>query len=165
METVCFNLKTAAGNDCRYRSIQCHRAHILGFKSHFITSYIGKRSGLRKASIETGERVHIFGGMVPNTTLSETGGVRRTIAAYAAHHGISERQNETLLCTSLTADSVQGMVAEGKEALEAGADVVELRLDFLKDFKPENDMETLLKGIELPCIVTYRPVWEGYVVF
>lgn len=66
-----------------------------------------------------------------------------------------------LLCSSLTTDTVEGMVAEGKEAKEAGADVAEIRLDFLDKFEADKDLEYMLQNIPLPCIVTYRPSWEG----
>lgn len=72
-----------------------------------------------------------------------------------------ERKKSTLLCSSLTAPTVQGMIDESKEAQMAGADVVEIRLDFLQEFHPEQDLERLLRQIELPSIVTYRPSWEG----
>ena len=72
-----------------------------------------------------------------------------------------ETKKSTLLCSSLTAPSVHGMIEEAKEAHMAGADVVELRIDFLQEFRPEQDLEVLLREIELPCIVTYRPSWEG----
>lgn len=72
-----------------------------------------------------------------------------------------ETKKSTLLCSSLTAPSVQGMIEEAQEAKMAGADVVELRLDYLQEFRPEQDLDVLLRQIELPCIVTYRPSWEG----
>lgn len=72
-----------------------------------------------------------------------------------------EKKKSTLLCSSLTAPTIIGMIQEAKEAQSAGADVVELRIDFLQDFNPEQDLEQLLAQIELPCIVTYRPSWEG----
>ena len=53
------------------------------------------------------------------------------------------------------------MLEEAREAKDAGADVVELRLDFLEDFEPSRDLAEMIKGFELPCIVTYRPSWEG----
>jgi 3-dehydroquinate dehydratase/shikimate dehydrogenase len=71
------------------------------------------------------------------------------------------KKNNTLLCSSLTASTKQGMFDEAKEAEEAGADVVEIRLDFLQDFDAERDLEDLIKGVRLPCIITYRPKWEG----
>ena len=56
---------------------------------------------------------------------------------------------------------------EIQEAKEAGADVIEVRLDFLKDLNldsPEESLEKIIstsKAIGLPAIVTLRPVWEG----
>lgn len=67
----------------------------------------------------------------------------------------------TLLCTSLTAATVDGMVEEAAEAAAAGADIVELRLDYLEAFNPEADLPRLLSGCGLPVIVTFRPDWEG----
>lgn len=42
-----------------------------------------------------------------------------------------------------------------------GADCVELRIDHLKIFNPQVDLQTLVKSRTLPVIVTYRPKWEG----
>ena len=67
----------------------------------------------------------------------------------------------TLICTSLTAKTVDGMLAEAQEALAAGADIVEIRLDYLENFSPETDLPTLLETCPLPVIVTFRPTWEG----
>ena len=57
------------------------------------------------------------------------------------------------------------MLEEAREAKEAGCDVVELRLDFLEDFEePGRDLEEMIGGFDalgLPCVVTYRPSWEG----
>lgn len=56
---------------------------------------------------------------------------------------------------------------EIQEAKEAGADVIELRLDYLKDLNaeaPEEGLKKLIdtsKAVGLPAIVTLRPVWEG----
>ena len=67
----------------------------------------------------------------------------------------------TLLCTSLTAATVEGMLEEAAEAVVAGADVLELRLDYLDSFNVESDLPELLSNCPLPAIVTYRPHWEG----
>lgn len=75
----------------------------------------------------------------------------------------SSTNNRTLLCTSLTAPTIQGMLQEAQEALTAQADIVELRLDYLDQFDPETDLPLLLNQCPLPAIVTYRPSWEGYV--
>ena len=76
--------------------------------------------------------------------------------------GVSVAQGSTcLLTTSITASTVQAALLELREAEAAGADVVELRLDFLQGFDPATDLRTLLAGTKLPTIVTYRPNWEG----
>ncbi len=84
-----------------------------------------------------------------------------TTAAARAEFAFESSKQSTLLCSSLTASTKQGMLDEAREAKNAGADVVELRLDFLQDFDPSRDLEEMIKGFELPCIVTYRPSWEG----
>lgn len=38
---------------------------------------------------------------------------------------------------------------------------MELRLDFIQDFQPDRDLDTLMGAATLPYIVTYRPKWEG----
>ena len=71
------------------------------------------------------------------------------------------------LC-SVVADTVDAAVTEIREAAEFGADVVELRLDFLKDIdllEPKATLKRLLGACDaykLPAIVTFRPAWEGY---
>ena len=67
----------------------------------------------------------------------------------------------TLLCTSQTAPTVEGMLEEAQEALAAGADIAELRLDYLEALDPDADLPRLLQGCPMPAIVTYRPTWEG----
>ncbi|KAL4425636.1 hypothetical protein ABPG75_009652 [Micractinium tetrahymenae] len=67
----------------------------------------------------------------------------------------------TLLCTSLVATSVDGMLAEAQEAVANGANIVELRLDYLESFAPETDLPRLVSQCPLPAIATFRPVWEG----
>jgi 3-dehydroquinate dehydratase/shikimate dehydrogenase len=78
----------------------------------------------------------------------------------------------TLICTSVTATTVRGAVAEIAEAGGAGATAVELRLDFLTDLMDGGDsggdpapaLRTLLAAASragLPAIVTFRPAWEG----
>lgn len=67
----------------------------------------------------------------------------------------------TYICTSVTADSVQGALGEIQEATAAGVDVIELRLDYIKEFDPQMDLKTLMDACKVPYIVTYRPTWEG----
>ena len=70
-------------------------------------------------------------------------------------------------CRSVTADSLEGALREVQQAAGAGADVVELRLDYLRDMnflEPERHLAALLEACEgagLPCIITLRPTWEG----
>lgn len=66
-----------------------------------------------------------------------------------------------LITTSVTAPDVESMKAEIKEAEAGGADVVELRLDFLGSLDPERDIRALLDACSVPAIVTLRPTWEG----
>ena len=75
--------------------------------------------------------------------------------------GMTAQGGACLLTTSITATTVQAALVELQEAEAAGADVVELRLDFLQGFQPGTDLPALLAGTKLPAIVTYRPNWEG----
>ncbi|KAL2620382.1 hypothetical protein R1flu_000587 [Riccia fluitans] len=65
------------------------------------------------------------------------------------------------VCAPLVAMSVEQMVAKIDQAKIAGADLVELRVDHIKNFNPETDLPALLNARTLPAIVTYRPTWEG----
>lgn len=64
--------------------------------------------------------------------------------------------NSTLVCAPLMSQSVEQMVREMHEAKAQGADVVEIRLDYVKDFRPPQDLELLLKNKPLPVVVVYR---------
>ncbi|XP_031486136.1 bifunctional 3-dehydroquinate dehydratase/shikimate dehydrogenase, chloroplastic-like [Nymphaea colorata] len=66
-----------------------------------------------------------------------------------------------LLCVPLVASSVEKMLLDADRAKASGADVVELRLDCLKNFQPRQDLGVLLREKKLPTIVTYRPKWDG----
>ncbi|XP_015891009.3 bifunctional 3-dehydroquinate dehydratase/shikimate dehydrogenase, chloroplastic isoform X1 [Ziziphus jujuba] len=71
------------------------------------------------------------------------------------------RKNPTLVCTPLMAETVDKMVIDMSLAKASGADLVEIRLDSLKDFDPHDDLKTLIRGCPLPTLFTYRPTWEG----
>ncbi|KAG6756993.1 hypothetical protein POTOM_037293 [Populus tomentosa] len=71
------------------------------------------------------------------------------------------RRNPTLICTPIMADSVDKMAILMAEAKSVGADLVEIRLDSLKDFNPNSDIKTLILHSPLPTLFTYRPMWEG----
>lgn len=62
----------------------------------------------------------------------------------------------TLLCTPLLGITVNQMLIEMEKAVEVGVDVVEIRLDCLRNFNPQQDLEILIKQSPLPTLVTYR---------
>ncbi|KAF8061413.1 bifunctional 3-dehydroquinate dehydratase/shikimate dehydrogenase [Scenedesmus sp. PABB004] len=83
-------------------------------------------------------------------------------AAEAAPAGGPGGGGRTMICTSITAPTVDAFLAEIAEAQGTGVDVLELRLDFLTDFTPEAHLEALMAAAApLPYIVTFRPTWEG----
>lgn len=82
----------------------------------------------------------------------------------AAPIAAAQQADRTLICTIVTADTLEGAFEEIKEAARVQADVIELRADYLTVFDPETDIERLLdacSAVGLPAIFTYRPVWEG----
>ncbi|KAF8392533.1 hypothetical protein HHK36_022878 [Tetracentron sinense] len=70
-------------------------------------------------------------------------------------------RNPTLVCAPLMGESVDQMLIDMGKAKESGADLVEIRLDFIKNFSPRQDLEILIKKCPLPTLITYRPSWEG----
>ena len=72
--------------------------------------------------------------------------------------GIKDKawRNTTLICAPAMAESVDEMLIQMIKAKELGADVVEIRLDFLKNFNPHSDLEILINQSLLPTIITYR---------
>ena len=69
--------------------------------------------------------------------------------------------NSTMVCAPLMSQSVEQMVSDMYRAKAQGADVVEIRLDCVKDFKPPRDVEFILENKPLPVVIVYRPKWEG----
>eukprot|EP00271_Cylindrocystis_brebissonii_P003256 TRINITY_DN1404_c0_g1_i1.p1 TRINITY_DN1404_c0_g1~~TRINITY_DN1404_c0_g1_i1.p1 ORF type:complete len:532 (-),score=110.16 TRINITY_DN1404_c0_g1_i1:402-1997(-) len=69
--------------------------------------------------------------------------------------------NDTLACAALVSDTVDGLIADIAKAKEVGADLVDLRLDNLKEFNVESDLKKLLEGRLLPAIVSFRPKSDG----
>lgn len=53
-------------------------------------------------------------------------------------------------------ESVDKMKIDVDKAKASGADLVEIRLDSLKNFSPHEDLNTLIKGRPLPVLFTYR---------
>lgn len=65
-------------------------------------------------------------------------------------------RNSTKICAPIMADSVHEMVANMVKAKAGGADLVEIRLDSLKSFHPQQDLRVLVKDCPLPSLFTYR---------
>lgn len=78
-------------------------------------------------------------------------------------HGLPD-VDRALLCTSVTGTSVDEALEGIAKGNVSGADVLELRLDFYKDFTSTDQLQKLMDACELPYIVTYRPSWEGYAI-
>ncbi|PIN14374.1 Pentafunctional AROM protein [Handroanthus impetiginosus] len=74
---------------------------------------------------------------------------------------VGMRKNQTLICAPLMADTVDQMVELMRQAKLQGADIVEIRLDHLKSFNPNADIEKLIRECPLPTLFTHRPKWEG----
>ncbi|QDZ22541.1 dehydroquinate dehydratase [Chloropicon primus] len=73
-----------------------------------------------------------------------------------------EEAADCMLCTSITAEDMEGSLKQIEAAMCVGVDIVELRLDYLK--AEELDVEGLVGACRernLRCIATYRPEWEG----
>ncbi|KAF5829171.1 type I 3-dehydroquinase-domain-containing protein [Dunaliella salina] len=72
-----------------------------------------------------------------------------------------QQPRRSSICTSVTASTVQAFLSEVQEAASRGVDIIELRLDFLKDFDASRDLEPIMASCPMPYIVTNRPKWEG----
>jgi len=65
-----------------------------------------------------------------------------------------------MICVSVKANTTSDTLHKILKAKRAGADMVEIRLDYIKDIKDFN-LETLLSKKTLPAIITARPTWDG----
>ncbi|KAF2584593.1 hypothetical protein F2Q70_00037667 [Brassica cretica] len=109
----------------------------LRFKSNFFSAEL---SSLRRRSMEP-SNVYV----ASNTTGMEIGS--------------SEiEKNPSLICAPVMADSIDKMVTEACKAQELGADLVEIRLDSLKDFNPLEDLKTIINKSPLPTLFTYSVI-------
>ena len=72
-----------------------------------------------------------------------------------------QTSGKTLLCTSVTASTFEQALDEIRQISQAGADLIELRLDMLTDFNAEKHLQQMLKETDTPKLVTMRPKWEG----
>lgn len=66
------------------------------------------------------------------------------------------RWNPTLICVPIMGDSVGEMLVDTGKAKASGADLVEIRLDCLKNCSPHEDLKTIIKHCPLPTLFTYR---------
>src|SRR5690349_4121457 len=64
----------------------------------------------------------------------------------------------TLLCVPIFVQNPSQAQRDIALAAEAGANLVELRLDDLTD---EQEVRQIVQASLLPCILTCRPTWEG----
>ncbi|MFA5772711.1 MAG: type I 3-dehydroquinate dehydratase [Thermoplasmata archaeon] len=65
-----------------------------------------------------------------------------------------------LKCVTLIEKTPEDMINASKRSKEMGADLVELRLDFLEQPTPDA-VQTLKNGIQIPAIITIRPETDG----
>lgn len=70
-------------------------------------------------------------------------------------------RGSTLICAPVMASTVDEMVTKMTRAKDCGADLVEVRLDYLKSFDPHRDVSFLIQRSPLPTLFTHRPKWEG----
>lgn len=66
------------------------------------------------------------------------------------------RKNPTMICAPIMADSVDKMIVYLDKAKATGADLAEIRLDSLKSFNPDEDLQILTTRSPLPTLFTYR---------
>jgi 3-dehydroquinate dehydratase I len=66
----------------------------------------------------------------------------------------------TLICVTITEANVEDALESMKRAKEGGADLVELRLDYIGELD-DAKIGDLVDGIEIPKIVTIRPEGQG----
>jgi 3-dehydroquinate dehydratase/shikimate dehydrogenase len=62
-----------------------------------------------------------------------------------------------MLCAVIYAKTTQEAIEKCKNAKQLGADIAEIRLDFIKD----PDLQKIISQRPLPLIITNRPKWEG----
>lgn len=67
----------------------------------------------------------------------------------------------SLICVPIMGTTVDEMLVQMAKAKDYGADLVEVRLDYLTSFDPLKDLGLLINGCPLPTLFTYRPKWEG----
>ena len=74
---------------------------------------------------------------------------------------MSSSENRTSLICAITSVSVESMLADAALAAEAGADMVEFRLDYLDDVPDPDQVRNVVSSCPVPAIITCRPKREG----
>lgn len=67
---------------------------------------------------------------------------------------------ETRICASITASTMLEMEKKAERALRLGADLVELRLDYLSEIDV-SVVSAIIRKFRGRAVVTLRPTWEG----
>jgi 3-dehydroquinate dehydratase type I len=70
----------------------------------------------------------------------------------------------SLICVSVIEESLPEVITSSVKCKSQGVDIVELRLDYLKDPITSENLKALYDvkmNVDLPMIVTIRPPWEG----
>lgn len=70
-------------------------------------------------------------------------------------------KNSAMICTPLTAHTVEEVLCQMHEAKVQGAGVVEVRLDSISNLRPQCDLEALIRNRPLPVIIAYGLKKEG----
>ncbi|KAK9139466.1 hypothetical protein Scep_009147 [Stephania cephalantha] len=65
------------------------------------------------------------------------------------------------ICVPILGESAEQMLVQMDKAKLLGADLVEIRLDYLQSFEPRRNLKLLIGRCPLPTVFTYRPKWEG----
>lgn len=65
-------------------------------------------------------------------------------------------KNSRMICAPLVAQSVEQILNDMHQAKMQGADVVEIRLDYISDFDPLKDLKLLLDNKPIPVVVVCR---------
>lgn len=115
-----------------------------------VRSIIGTAPVAAAAPISTSSAARRRGSMVVAAAASSTEPLQQKFTL----------PDRSLMTTSIMAPTVDAFLKEMDEASTTGVDVLELRIDFIKDFDTERDLRRIMAHAKLPYIVTYRPTWE-----
>lgn len=138
-----------------HRSALCYRGN---GRETLALSVIGKTRRINLARLQK-TQMYLVG--TPRFTHPASYLVGRKASASASPCSAAGNADRCNVCTSITAKTLEDFIKEIKEAEATGVDILELRLDFLEEFNPAEDLQKLMSCCTKPYIVTYRPEWEG----